>query len=122
MTASLQPLLREALLAALKARDGVAVSALRSTLAAIGNAEAVALPNDSRAGPIEQSPLGVAGSDVARRELTGRDVEQLVHQEISERAAAARQYESTGQHARAERLRAEAAVLAAVVAAHDRRR
>ncbi len=121
VAASLRRELRDALRAALKARDEIAISALRSTLATIENAEAVALPDESRAGAIERSRTGVGGWEVARRDLSQREVEQMVDQEIEERVAAARGYQAAGERARGERLRAEAAVLAALLAARESR-
>ena len=46
--------LRQALVGAMKGRDSMAIAALRTTLGAIDNAEAVDIPNDpsQRAGPL----------------------------------------------------------------------
>ena len=109
--AALRGRLRAALPAAMKARDQVAVAALRSALAALDNAEAV----DPSTGP-GSDPLGVVGlgaGEVARRELSEAEVEDLVRGELDERLAAAEVYEARGLGAEARRLRAEAAVLAA---------
>ncbi|NJC70528.1 GatB/YqeY domain-containing protein [Planosporangium thailandense] len=104
--------LREALPAAMKARDRVAVTALRSALAAVDNAEAV---DGVVSGPgslaIEQTPVGVGAAEVARRALTEAQVERIVRAEAAERVAAAREYEDAGRPERAEQLRREAAVL-----------
>ncbi|HLJ99108.1 MAG TPA: hypothetical protein VKU39_04280 [Streptosporangiaceae bacterium] len=70
------------------------------------------------AGAIENSPVGLAVGDVARRELTEEQMERVVRAEIAEREAAARTYERTasaertGAAAEAARLRREAALLA----------
>ncbi len=95
----------------------VAASALRSALAAIGNAEAV-LP---RPGPGPAGSAHVAGAveglgagEAERRVLTEADLGEIVQAEITERRAAAGQYEQAGRSDRAERLRREADVLAAV--------
>jgi uncharacterized protein len=110
----LQRRLREALTVAMKARDRVAVVALRSTLAAIENAEAVdrAEVRGQRLA-IEQSPVGVGAAELPRRVLTPAQVEHIVRGEIAEREAAARGYDRAGQPERAERLRDEARLLSA---------
>ncbi len=96
----------------MKARDRVALAALRSTLAAIDNAEAV-----DRAGPvrerlaIEQTPVGVGAVEVPRRVLTEAEVEGIVRAEMAERVAAARDYDRKGWPDHAERLRREVSVL-----------
>ncbi len=112
--APLRQRLREALTVAMKARDRVAVAALRSTLAAIDNAEAVDRPAsvDARLA-IERIPVGVGAAEVARRVLTEAQVEQIVRAEVAEREAAARDYDGAGRPDRAETLRGEAGVLAA---------
>jgi uncharacterized protein len=105
--------LRDALRAAIKARDRVAVSALRSALAAIENAEAVEGTGAARRGlAIEQSP-GLGGAEVRRLDLAEADVIRIVRAEIADREAAARTYASAGQADRAELLLAEAAALRA---------
>jgi uncharacterized protein YqeY len=104
--------LRRALTTALKARDAVAVSALRSALAAIENAGAVdpthatAASGGSIAGAVE----GLGASEVERRPV---DVRALVAAEVEQRRTAAREYTELGRPDRAERLQAEADVLAA---------
>jgi len=110
--------LQAALPEALKARDKVAVSALRSALAAIDNAGAV--PH----GPVPTAGLGdqyVAGAaaglgagEVGRRRLSEDDVAQIVRAEVAERQAAARDYAQRGQPDQADRLRREASVLVSV--------
>ncbi|MFL6056537.1 MAG: GatB/YqeY domain-containing protein [Actinoallomurus sp.] len=112
--APLRQRLREALRAAMKTGDRTAVAALRSTLAAIDNAEAVDGPASAHGGlAIEQSPVGVGAADVERRVLTEEQVAGIVRAEVAEREAAARDYERAGRPERAERLRSEAAVLSA---------
>jgi uncharacterized protein YqeY len=107
--------LRRALTVAIKARDAVAVSALRSALAAIENATAVnAEPaSSSPTGPIAGAVSGLGAGEVARRQLTEADVHALVSAEVEQRLAAAAQLDGLGRPDRAERLRAEAAVLSA---------
>jgi len=112
--------LRQALRAAMKARDTVAVSALRSVLAAIANAEAVpppAVPPDGSAPAVTGnqyvagSTAGVAATEAGRRELTGGEVAGIVRAEAAERRAAARQYHAAGQAEQAGRLLREAQVI-----------
>jgi uncharacterized protein YqeY len=110
MSVPLRQRLRDALPAAMKARDRVAVTALRATLAAIDNAEATA-PAQGRSLAIEQSPVGVGVAEAERRVLTEAQVERIVRAEIAEREAAAREYENAGHPDRAEQLRTEIAVL-----------
>ena len=103
-------LLRGALDHALKTRDPIAVSALRSALSAISNAEAVsAAPAAARASSphIASAAAGAFGGEARRRDLSAADVDQIVQAEISERLQAASDYERSGRAARAERLRAE---------------
>jgi uncharacterized protein YqeY len=112
--APLRQRLRAALPAAMKARDRTAVAALRSTLAAIDNAEAVdGGPSAGRGLAIEQSPVGVGAAEVARRVLTEAEVERIVRAEVAEREAAARDYDQAGRPEHAEQLRAEAEALSA---------
>jgi uncharacterized protein YqeY len=104
--------LRAGLTAAMKARDQVAVAALRATLGAIDNAEAVSAPSTVDASlAIEQTPVGVGAADVARRVLTDDDIAAIVRDEVAEREAAAADYDGAGRPDRAQRLRAEAAAL-----------
>src|SRR2546423_6423978 len=77
MSVPLRQRLRDALPAAMKARDRVVVSALRATLAAIENAEATA-PATDRGMAIERSPVGVGAAEARRRGLTEAPGEQIV--------------------------------------------
>jgi uncharacterized protein len=111
---SLRERLRAALPAAMKARDRAAVAALRSTLAAIDNAEAVAPAGEAAGGQaIEQVAIGVGATEVERRELTDSEIDQVVRAEIADREAAADDYDRAGHTDRASQLRAEARALAA---------
>jgi uncharacterized protein len=131
--------LRTALRAAMRARDTVAVSALRSAVAALDNATAVPAPRDPgpgsghAAGPASGHAAGpgsghaagpgsghVAGGvsglgagEAPRRALTPAEEEAIVRAEIADRLAAADIY---GPGPAASRLRAEADLLAAVLA------
>jgi len=121
--------LRLALTEALRARDVIAVSALRSALSAIGNAEAVdAGAGDAgpvaAAGPgspyVAGAATGLGATEVQRRRLSPAETERIVRAEASERERAAREYEQAGRADQAGRLRREARVLMSVVAAGGR--
>ncbi len=104
---SLQVRLQQELSRALKARDAEAVSALRSALGAIANAEAVPAPQ--RTGT--EVMLGVGPIEVPRRELTDVDIAGIVRAEIVERRQAAAGLAGLGQEAHVHRLVGEANVL-----------
>ena len=118
----------------MKARDKRAVAALRSTLAAIDNAEAIDVtevsPTGGRPPAAEEIPpagagrpaeegriagaaLGVGAAEVERRALTAAETEAIVRREVAERRSAAHEYERAGRSPHAERLRAEAELLGA---------
>ncbi len=108
--------LRDALTTAIKSRDRVAAAALRSTLAAIDNAEAVDRPaSTDRNLSIESIPIGAGATEVARRDLTERQVEQIVRAELAERHAAAHAYDQAGQRERADRLHVEINIISQCV-------
>jgi uncharacterized protein len=112
--------LRQALPEAMRARDRAAVSALRSALAALDNAGAV--PVDEaviRAGAIEQAPVGAGATEAVRRELGEREAADVVRAEVDERLEAAALLTGPAHTGRAERLRAEAAVLRGFLDAGD---
>ena len=104
---------------ALRGGDRSAVAALRSALAAIGNAEAV--PDDGAderrtgAGPIAGALTGLGAGDVARRVLSADEVTAIVRAEVAERRAAAGQYRDGGHESGAIRLEREADVLTAAL-------
>jgi hypothetical protein len=106
--------LRRDLTSAIKARDAVAVAALRSALAAIENAEALPAgdrpggPKDTRSEHMAGSAHGLGKAEVEPRNLTDADLRTILETEIRERSLAARQYEQAGGGDRAEHLRAEA--------------
>jgi uncharacterized protein len=116
--------LRLALRAALAARDMIAVPALRSALAAIGNAEAVdpgpaaavTADNPYVAGAV----AGAGAGEARRRSLSAAEIDRILRAEISEREAAAREYEHLGRADQAGRLRSEARVLSSAVAGEER--
>lgn len=116
----LRALLRADLVTAMKARRREAVSALRTALAAIDNAEAVTAPADTGALDGEHvagaSP-GVGSTEAPRRTLTAHELHGLLHAQVAERRTEAGRYTDHGRHDAAERLRAEADVLAAYLPA-----
>jgi uncharacterized protein len=104
--------MRQALPEAMRARDKAAVSALRTTLAALDNAEAVPVGEAAFRGmALEQSPVGAGATEAARRELSERGVVDVVRAEAAERLEIAAQLTAPAHADRAARLRAEAAVL-----------
>jgi len=110
--------LRSALSDAMKARDRVAIAALRSALSAIDNAEAVdeavtgAKPDDKAGHPhVAGSVAGLRAAEVERRVLTDDQVAEIVRAEVTGRLASADEYERLGRADHAERLRGEADVL-----------
>ncbi len=106
--------LRAALKPAMKARDRDAVSALRSALAAIDNAEAVDV-GDAKAGALEDSPVGLGAAEARRRDLTAVEIEAIVRREVDERRVAATEYDRLGATDRRDRLTAEADALVALL-------
>jgi uncharacterized protein len=109
-----QDRLRQALRAAMKTRDTAAASALRSTLAAIANTEAVptaVTPPPGGHQHIAGSVEGLGAAEAERRTLSDADVAGIVQAEVADRKAAAAQYEQAGHPDRAERLLREADVL-----------
>ena len=116
MPTDLRTRLRAALSAAVKQRDAALVTVLRTTLAALDNAEAVPLgEHDPGSLALEATPVGVGAREVARRALSDEEVERLVRAEIRERRDAARIYEQAGRHEHARRLRQEADALTTAV-------
>lgn len=112
-SAALRWRLNEALRTAIRAHDVTSVTAFRSALGAIDNAEAVEMPNDPAAqeGKVARSRLGVGVAETARRELSTNDMLGILRAEIAERMSAALEYERMGRHERAEPLKAEARAL-----------
>ena len=110
-----------ALREALRARDAVARSALRSALSAIDNASAVPPsqpPSASAGGPhFAGTVAGLGAGDTERRRLTEAQIEDIVRAEAAERQAAARDYDRADRPDQAERLRREAGVLMSVIGA-----
>ena len=111
--------LRRALGVALKAREAGSVSALRSAMSAIGNAEAVDSAADRPAG--SSSPhfagtaAGLGAGEAQRRRLTEADVATIVRREAAERETAAGEYERGGRAEEAARLREGVRVLMGIL-------
>lgn len=107
--------MRQDLTAALKARDRVAITALRSALAAIDNAEASPAEQPS-SGLAENehvagAAVGLGAAEGRPRDLAEADVRAIVEQEVHERSYAANGYAHNGRDDLAQRLRSEAEVL-----------
>jgi uncharacterized protein YqeY len=110
--------LHHALRDAMRARDRVAASALRSALAALDNAGAVPAGQGpaTASGPhFAGAVAGLGAGEVPRRGLAAGEAERIVRAEIAEREAAADGYEGAGHGEQARRLRQEARVLASVL-------
>jgi hypothetical protein len=107
--ARLRDRLRAALKAALTERDAIATAALRSAVSAIDNAEAVDKPHNPGV------RLGVGAGEIARRELSMREIVEVLRGEVTERVSAAAEYDRLGRAAQAARLRAEAAALSSLL-------
>ncbi|WP_055484437.1 hypothetical protein [Streptomyces sp. WMMB 322] len=100
----------------MRARDKAAVSALRATLAAVDNAEAVPVDAAATRGvALEEAPVGAGVTEAARRELSEHEVADIVRAEATERLEAAAQLTAPAHADRVARLRAEAAVLLRVL-------
>ncbi len=105
-----------ALTDAMRARDRVAVAALRSALSAVANAEAVAIDTMPRAGAAEASAVGAGAADAPRRELTEPDVRAVVAAELAEHERASAHLGDAGRPDEAQRVAAQAAVLRELLA------
>jgi len=90
---------------AMRARDATAIAAIRTVIAALDNAGAVAL-----SGP--EAPAKGQSGDVPRRDLSPDDIQAILAREIAERRAAMTDYEAGGRPDAADRLRAEVAIIA----------
>jgi uncharacterized protein YqeY len=116
--------LQLALREALRTRDMIAASALRSALAAIDNAQAVP-PGPAAAGASSPHVAGTAAGrgagEAERRSLSEAEAERIVRAEVAERHAAARDYQRMGHAGQAGRLRHEAGVLMSAMATGEGR-
>jgi len=101
--------LRCDLTAALKARRGEETAVLRTLLAAIDNAEAPALAS----GPASGDPAAEAGpSEIERLALTPEELHRILADEVRGLEQGAARLAALGQSARAQSLRAQAAIAA----------
>ncbi|HYN65459.1 MAG TPA: hypothetical protein VES93_01140 [Ornithinibacter sp.] len=105
-----------ALMSSMKARDPVAIAALRSALARVANAEAVPIDTTPRAGALHEAPVGAGAADAPRRELTEADVRAVVEAEVAEHERSARHLADAGRPEDAARVTAEASVLRSLLA------
>jgi uncharacterized protein YqeY len=94
------------LVVARKARDVAAVTALRTTLAALANAEAPPAPDRSSSAP----PI-VGLVEHERLMLSAADHDRILRDQIAVRVDAAAEYDAIGQAEAAAAIRAEIAVL-----------
>jgi uncharacterized protein YqeY len=101
---------------AVRSHDTVTVSALRSLIGAIGNAEAVptgdASPTAVTSEHVAGGTVGVGSAEAQRRVLSEDDVAALVEAEIRERRSAMEVY---GSSEKSHRLAAEIVVLEGLV-------
>lgn len=110
----LRSALRADLLTAMKARRTEVVSALRTALAAVDNAEAVTVPDapvESVSEHVAGSGIGVGSTEIERRALSVEEVLRLLRAQVRERITEAERYDSHGRGDAAERLRREADAL-----------
>ena len=116
--------LQLALREALRTRDMIAASALRSALAAIDNAQAVP-PWPAAAGAssphVAGTAAGLGAGEAERRSLSEAEAERIVRAEVAERHAAAHDYQRMGHAGQAGRLRHEAGVLMSAMATGEGR-
>ncbi|MFD7278552.1 hypothetical protein ACFV80_16275 [Streptomyces sp. NPDC059862] len=110
----LRSMLRTDLVAAMKARRPDAVAALRTALAVIDNAEAVAAPDRAAHAASEHvagARSGAGSTEAERRVLSVGEVRALLQAQIGDRANEADRYDTYGRHDAARQLRREADVL-----------
>ena len=108
--------LRQGLTTALKARDTEALAALRTAIAAIDNAEAIATTDTHRpvtSADIAGASSGVGSTEAVRQSLSSGQLRDIVREQITEYAREADRYDALGQPDAAERLRRRARTLTA---------
>lgn len=111
---TLRDLFRAELRTAMRSRDRATVATLRSTLAAIDNAEAV--PVEAQvAGAIEDAPVGPGSAEAERRTLSEDDIRAVVRAEVTEQRAAAETLRARGEQ-RADSLDHQADLLDGLLA------
>lgn len=112
--ADLRVRMRIDLTAAMKARQPQVVAALRSALAALDNAEAVAAPESSSAVAthVAGAAAGVGATEEARRDLSWTQVQSVLTAQIEEYTEAADYCDGSSQPDSSAELRTRAAALA----------
>ena len=104
----LRSTLRADLVVAMKARQPDAVSALRTAIAALDNAEAVSVtvePPEATSEHVAGAYVGIGRADVPRRVLSLSEVEAVLREQVDEHSAEADRYDAHGHHETAVRLR-----------------
>ncbi|HYH75488.1 MAG TPA: hypothetical protein VD735_06035 [Candidatus Saccharimonadales bacterium] len=98
--AALVARIRQDMLDAMKQRQRTKAEALKSLLARISNAEAVA-PGDRRVmdGVVAGAAPGVGSTDVPRRVLTSADLHAVIYDEVQEIATALAQVDGNTDYA-----------------------
>jgi hypothetical protein len=112
---ALRAALRQSLTVALKARDSDALAALRTAIAAIDNAEAVAAPDVKppvTSAHIAGASSGAGSAEAVRRRLGASQVRDILRDQVTESAREADRYDAIGQQEAAQRLRRQADILA----------
>jgi uncharacterized protein YqeY len=110
--------LRDALRVAMKQRDRPAVAAMRAALGVIDNAEAADVSHTPPAEPglIAGGVAGLGAGEVARRQLSDRELVEVLQDEVARWESTARECERVHRSDDASRLRAEIAALRPFVA------
>lgn len=106
---TLQDRATQALRTAMRDRDRDAMSALRTLLAAFGNAGAVTV--DARAGALERVPVGVGAAEADRRDVDEEERRAILASEIADCEDGAATAAAHGETETAERLRRQADLL-----------
>ena len=104
MSSPLRDRLRTRLTEARRARDADLAGALRSAIAALENAEAVAAPwagDGTGSQHVAGAAAGLGAAEAERRELDDAQERAIVEQEIAGLVAAAEQYAAHGRDAEA---------------------
>jgi uncharacterized protein YqeY len=112
--------LRDELRVAMKQRNKAAVAALRAALSVIDNAEAADLSDAPgvEPGPIAGGVAGLGAGEVARRQLSDRELVEMLQNEVVRWESTARECERVRRSDDAARLRAEIAALRPFLTEH----
>jgi uncharacterized protein len=111
---ALRSALRGALVSAMKARDADAAAALRTAIAAIDNAQAVAAPDDDpdHGGEhVAGARVGLGAAEAPRRGLSPAEADTVLGAVVAEQDSAAATFEALGRAPDAARLRRQSALL-----------